>query len=314
MSAFLTSSAPTVDSHCLDTDRECIKPMKVGSIVPCFAVGRVIEAFGVQEYSPGDHIFGHFSWSEYFILDTNLQAIYPPQKLDPSVDDPAHFLAVGLPGVVAYEFMQVWFPPNHKDIWIVISGAAGATGSIAVQLAKSVKGAKHVWGIAAGKTECAMVIALGADTVFDYTVSGWEKEFLAAAKKMDNDKIRGMYFDTMRGKLSHVVFCGLRPYSYMVSCLGVVVEQVSWFIGMSSECVQVLYWKNIKGSTFIVFDQGWEQKDMLESLGKLMELVRGRNFTVLKTVRDASFEELPRGLETVLKGRCEGRLVTKMRE
>jgi NADPH-dependent curcumin reductase CurA len=57
--------------------------------------------------------------------------------------------------------------PEHV---VVVSGAAGAVGSIFVQIAKKIVGCKTVIGIAGGKEKCDWVKSLGADQCIDYKV------------------------------------------------------------------------------------------------------------------------------------------------
>lgn len=60
---------------------------------------------------------------------------------------------------------------------VVVSGAAGATGSMVVQIAKKVLGCRRVVGIAGGAEKCRWVEqSCGADVCVDYKAEGFEEE------------------------------------------------------------------------------------------------------------------------------------------
>lgn len=109
----------------------------------------------------GDLVNGSGSWSEYLVL--NEKAVFPARTLEGHPDSIA-LSALGLTTLTAYcglhEVGHV--KPEHT---VVISGAAGATGSAAVQIAKNIVGCKRVIGIAGGPEKCAWVNKVSRQSV-----------------------------------------------------------------------------------------------------------------------------------------------------
>lgn len=102
--------------------------------------------------------------------------------------------------------------PEHT---VVVSGAAGAVGHVVVQLAKNVKGAKKVIGIAGGPEKVAYLKSIGADGAVDYKDPNW-KEQLAAIVGTDGvdrffDNVGGDIFDHLLTVLNlhgRIALCG----------------------------------------------------------------------------------------------------------
>jgi len=82
---------------------------------------------------------------------------------------------------------------KEGDVFVV-SGAAGATGSAAVQLAKHHFKAKRVIGIAGGPDKCRWVETLGADACVDYKSSSFADDL---RKALDGEFVN-VYFDNVR--------------------------------------------------------------------------------------------------------------------
>ncbi|PYG95904.1 NADP-dependent oxidoreductase, partial [Arthrobacter stackebrandtii] len=125
------------------------------SYIPPVALGQVMRALGVGEvvasnhpaYKPGDHVSGALGVQDYFTGEP--QGLH---KIDPSLAPlPRYLSALGMTGMTAYfALLEVGQPKAGETV--VISGAAGAVGSIVGQIAK-VKGCRVV-GIAGGAEKC----------------------------------------------------------------------------------------------------------------------------------------------------------------
>lgn len=95
----------------------------------------------------------------------------------------------------------------QKDQTIVISGAAGAVGSIAIQLAKHVVGAKRVVGIAGGQEKCDWVVKhLGADACVDYKAAKNNVELQTRIKEALDGQFADRYFDNVGGDVLNAMF------------------------------------------------------------------------------------------------------------
>lgn len=123
-------------------------------------VGEVLESTS-SKFKPGDRISGVMGWAEYAVLgDQDLMVHVKPL---PNGLGETHYLgAFGLTGLTAY-FGLVKVAAIKEGEGVLVSGAAGATGSMVVQLAKRVLGCKYVVGIAGTEEKCRWVESLGAD-------------------------------------------------------------------------------------------------------------------------------------------------------
>jgi NADPH-dependent curcumin reductase CurA len=104
------------------------------------AVAEVINSGSSETLPPGTLVVAKTDWTEYSVLDVkDCQVIQPLPGLRVT-----HFLgSFGLPGLTAYYALAEIVKVTKNDT-IVVSGAAGATGSMAIQIAKKLIGCKRV--------------------------------------------------------------------------------------------------------------------------------------------------------------------------
>ncbi len=148
--------------------RDTYVPMvPLGTVMPGGATGEVV-AFTHPEYQKGDVVYGMFGWQDYAVSDGGSGGGPAPViKLPPGAPIPACMSVFGVTGITAYFGMLDVGDPKPGET-VLVSGAAGATGSIAAQIAK-IKGARVV-GIAGGSQKCSRLTGeLGLDAAIDHT-------------------------------------------------------------------------------------------------------------------------------------------------
>ena len=140
--------------------------------LPPIAIDEVVRAGGIAEvlesnsdaYSVGDLLFGMTGWQDYVIADDGERAL---QALPPGLPPTTALSLFGITGMTAYFGLLDVGKMKEGDV-VVVSGAAGATGSSVGQIARN-KGAKKVIGIAGGKEKCSWIVdELGFDAAVDY--------------------------------------------------------------------------------------------------------------------------------------------------
>ena len=135
----------------------------LGEVMRAFAVGQVIKSRH-PEFKPGDLVQGWFGWQDYIATDG--RAMGGLHKLPPGVAPNTALSLFGITGNTAYfgitEIGQV-----KAGETVVVSGAAGSTGSVAGQIAK-IKGCRVI-GTAGGKEKCNWLVQVaGFDGAIDY--------------------------------------------------------------------------------------------------------------------------------------------------
>jgi hypothetical protein len=186
-----------------------IEPVEVGAVMRAGAVGRVT-ASEHSDFAVGDHVYGAFGVQEFARSDCRGVI-----KLDPSLAAlPTYLGALGVSGLTAY-FGLLDVGRLKEGETVVVSGAAGAVGSVAGQIAK-LKGCRAV-GIAGGEEKCRWLVEeLGFDAAIDYKA----QNVRAALREAAPDRV-DVYFDNVGGEVLDAVLTRLARRARIVICGGV---------------------------------------------------------------------------------------------
>jgi NADPH-dependent curcumin reductase CurA len=132
-----------------DPERMYTPPVPLNTPMRAFGVCEVVESKAAN-LAKGSLVVATTGWTEYAVVDAKeCRPIQVSGGLSPT-----HFIgALGGPGLTAYYGLVDRVRTTAEDS-VVISGAAGATGSMAVQIAKKLIGCKRVIGIAGLDEKC----------------------------------------------------------------------------------------------------------------------------------------------------------------
>lgn len=182
-------------------------PVKIGAVMGSGAVGQVAESRNSQ-FTPGDYVEGFFGWQMYAISDG--QGV---RKLDPELAPLSTALGVlGMPGLTAYFGLLDIGKPHARDT-VVVSGAAGAVGSIAGQIAR-ISGCRVI-GIAGSDSKVAWLTdQLGFDVAFNYKTT---PDYAAKFHELCPAGV-DVYFDNVGGPITDALFPFLRTGARVVVC------------------------------------------------------------------------------------------------
>jgi NADPH-dependent curcumin reductase CurA len=185
-----------------------LPPMAIGDVVRSGGVAEVLSS-NSERYAPGDLVFGMTGWQDYVIADEGERTL---QVLPPGVSPTAALGVLGITGMTAY-FGLIDVGRVKEGDTVVVSGAAGATGSTVGQIAK-LKGAAKVVGIAGGPQKCAWLIdELGLDAAIDY-----KNEDVAARLRESCPNGIDLYFDNVGGAILNACLAQLALRGRVVLC------------------------------------------------------------------------------------------------
>jgi hypothetical protein len=183
------------------------EPWDVGDVMRGAVVGEVVESES-DAYDAGDLVTGNGTWADYSLLDA--EHVSP---VDPSVADlPAYLGVLGMPGRTAYFGLLEVGEPQPGDT-VVVSGAAGAVGSVVGQIA-TLNGCRVV-GFAGSEEKVDWLTEdLGFDAAIDYTRTD---DYRAALDDAAPDGV-DVYFDNVGGPITDAVFTRLNVDARVAVC------------------------------------------------------------------------------------------------
>ena len=186
-----------------------LPPIGIGDVVRSGGVGVVVET-QTPQYHVGDVVYGMTNWQEWVIADEATKFSVIPRGL--GVDLPTMMNVLGVTGVTAFFGLTDVGQFKAGDV-VVVSGAAGATGSVAGQLAKA-RGAAKVVGIAGGPEKCAEVVEeYGFDECLDYREANLSRRLRAACPTGID-----LYFDNVGGNILDAALANIALRGRIVLC------------------------------------------------------------------------------------------------
>jgi len=189
----------------MNEGKSYVPPFELGKTLEGGAVGEIV-ASRADEFKVGDAVTSNFGWREYFIAS--------PRDLQP-VHREFQPLSVYL-GALGMTGMTAWAGLNLVDVKagdvIYISGAAGAVGNVAGQLAK-LRGCRVIGSAGSAEKVIFLRDECGFDIAFDYK-SGPVVEQLEVEAPTGID----VYFDNVGGETLEAALSALRIHGRIIAC------------------------------------------------------------------------------------------------
>ena len=279
----------------MNEGKSYIAPVGIGDVMRAGALGRVIASKN-HKFAVGDHVFGAFGVQKFATSNGN-----GITKVNAgSVPLPVFLGTLGMPGMTAYfGLLDIGQPKPGQTV--VVSGAAGAVGSVVGQIAK-VKGCTVV-GIAGGAEKCNYIVKdLGFDAAIDY-----KSEDVRKSLQKHCPKGIDVYFDNVGGEILDAALTQLARGARVVIC-GAISQYCNTtpIKGPSNYLSLLVNRASMKG--MVVFDYadrypeaaremtGWMASGKLKSREHIVE----------------GFETFPDTLLKLFKGENTGKLVLKV--
>ena len=195
----------------MNNKQSYVPPFELGKPMSGGAVGEVVES-RVPEFQSGDVVTSNYGWREYFMAT--------PSELHPVSRDiqplSVYLGALGMTGMTAWVGLRL--VDVKADDVIFISGAAGAVGNVAGQLAK-IRGCNVIGSAGSPEKVKFLQKECGFDMAFDYKTSPVipiaEQLNLAAPDGID------VYFDNVGGEMLEAALSALRVNGRIIACGGI---------------------------------------------------------------------------------------------
>jgi NADPH-dependent curcumin reductase CurA len=278
----------------MNEGKSYIAPVGIGEVMRAGGAGRVI-ASGNPAFAVGDHVTGLLGAQEYALIGA--EGTKGLTKVDPKlVPLPVYLGALGLTGLTAYFGLLDVGQAKAGDT-VAISGAAGATGMVAGQIAK-IKGCRAV-GIAGGREKCNYIVKeLGFDAAIDY-----KSENVIEGLRKHCPKGVNVYFDNVGGDILDAVLTQLGRGARVVICGAISQYNSTTGIKGPSNYLSLLV-NSARMEGFVVFNYmarygeaaremaGWMMAGKLKSREDIVEGFQTFPDTLLKLFRGENFGKL----------------------
>jgi NADPH-dependent curcumin reductase CurA len=273
-------------------------PVQIGETMRAAGIGQVVQS-NRADFQPGDLVQGMLSWQD-FVLISGKQT-WPLEKISPRLSLTDRLSVYGLTGVTAYFGMLEVGAVRAGDV-VVVSGAAGATGSVAGQIAK-IKGASCVIGIAGGADKCKWLVdKAGFDAAIDY-----RSEKVGARLRTLAPKGVDLFFDNVGGEILDSVLLNLAYRARVVICGG-ISSGYGVKIPPGPKHYMQLVFKSAKMEGFLLLTY---QQRMGEAVQALQQWVDAGRLHYEVDVAEG-LEKAPAALRRLFEGRNFGKQLLKV--
>jgi NADPH-dependent curcumin reductase CurA len=274
-----------------------VPPFQLDAPLDGGAVGEVVAAGAeVDEVAKGDTVLHGLGWREYALVPGK-QA----RKVDTQIAPPQAYLGVlGMPGLTAYAGLIEVAGLREHDV-VFVSGAAGAVGSVAGQIAKQ-RG--HVVIGSAGSPEKVAYVTdeLGFDGAFDYH-DGRVVDLLQEAAPDGID----VYFDNVGGDHLEAAITVMNRYGRVAMC-GAISQYNSTEPPHGPRNMAQVVGKRLTLRGFIVSDHGHLMPDFVREVGTWLSEGRIKyRETVVEGIENA-----PQAFIGLLRGENTGKMLVRL--
>ncbi|KAK5050102.1 hypothetical protein LTR84_004222 [Exophiala bonariae] len=281
----------------LNDTRSYLPPVQIGEIMRGSALGTV-KASKDSNWPVGTHASGLVGWTELAVVKgKNLEKIKLPKggRLTDSM------AVLGITGLTAY-FGLLDVGQVKAGDFVVVSGAAGATGSVVGQIAK-LKGAK-VLGIAGSDDKCQWLVdELGFDAALNYKDKDYAKKFRAATKDLID-----VFFDNVGGEILDIALSRAKPHSRFVICGG--ISQYNTAKAQGPKNYLMIISMRIRMEGFIVFDY---EKEYPRALRDLAQWLAEGKIKRKETIVKGGLQNAESALRDLYEGRNTGKMLVEVK-
>lgn len=272
-----------------------VPPVELGAVMRGLTAG-VVEASKHPDFQPGDRVTGILGWQRYgAIAGKHLQKVPSQVPLELAMGP------LGMTGMTAYFGLLDVGRPKEGDT-VLVSGAAGAVGSIVGQIAK-IKGCRAV-GIAGRDDKCRWITDdLGFDAAINYKTTADLKEDLRRHCPQGVD----VYFDNVGGEILDTALTLINRNARVVICGAISQYNATEPVPGPANYLALLV-QRARMEGFIVFDYAERYAEAQQAIGGW---IREGRIQAREDVVEG-LENAPKALLRLFDGSNTGKLLIRL--
>ena len=277
--------------------RQYMPPVALGEVMRAFGLAEIIESRH-PDFQEGDKVTGLTGLQDHVIIDSINAPTFHQVPFIPLLADTDFLGILGINGLTAYFGLLDIGKPKAGET-LVVSAAAGATGSVAGQLGK-MNGCRVV-GIAGSDEKCRWLLDdLGFDAAINYKHPQWKEQLIAATPKGVD-----INFENVGGEIMHAVLDRMNLHGRVVLCglISGYTKQDPALAGFAQ-----LIMKRLQVTGFLILDyvprfmEAGKQLGMWKAMGKLKS-----KHTIV-----TGLEKAPEAINMLFKGENIGKLIVEL--
>ena len=278
-----------------------LPPLALGEVMRAFGAGEVVESNN-PDYPVGSSVQGMFGWQEHLVTNGTL-GLGRVSVIRPGVPPEKALGVLSTTGLTAFFGMLDVAAVREGDV-VVVSAAAGATGSVAGQIAR-IAGASRVIGIAGGERKCAWVRDVaGFDECVDYRSDNVRKRL----RELAPDGI-DVYFDNVGGGILEDAIANLALHSRIALC-GAISSGYDLETPRSGPSnIFRLIERRARMEGFLVLDFAPRFREAVKQIG---EWVAAGRIVTLEDIERGGLEKAPATLRRLFEGRNFGKQLLRI--
>jgi NADPH-dependent curcumin reductase CurA len=279
----------------MNDSKSYVPPFELNKAIQSGIIAEVTDS-KLAEFKTGDFLTGNLDWKEYQI--SNGSGLH---KVDENAAKLSAYLGVlGMTGLTAYlGLTEIGLPKKNETI--VVSGAAGAVGTIVGQIGK-LMGCKVI-GIAGSDEKTAL---LTSKFKFDHAINYKTTPDLKQAVKNACPNGVDIYFDNVGGNISDAVLANINKYARLPVC-GFISLYNDTAVDLGPRLQPIILTKSATMRGFIVGD--FFEKFPV-AIKQLTTWLKENKITFSETIVEG-FDNIPQAFIDLFDGKNEGKMIVK---
>jgi NADPH-dependent curcumin reductase len=281
----------------MTTAKSYIKPVEIGEVMRAGGVGKVIASRN-EKFKGGDYVTGTLGVQEYYHSENGKGLSKINTELAPIT---TYLSTLGMVGMTAYFGLLDIGLPKAGEV-VVVSGAAGAVGTIVGQIAK-IKGCRVV-GIAGGQDKCDYLVnELGFYAAIDYKKGKLRSDLRTACPEGID-----VYFDNVGGEMLDTVLTMIRKKARIIICGAISQYNSTEGVKGPTNYLSLLV-NSARMEGFVVFDFAAKYHEGMKELAQWM--AEGKIKTP-ESIVEGGVDKFNETFLTLFEGDKIGKLILKV--